>query len=166
LQRGGRKRRFVISRLPLGRGVRPTTSAYQLAEGYRLTGGWSWLGDARSRGRRRRCERGWHDQAGRKAHSYLEAPPACGRVWRVGPLQQIPASARAHELLGSALFLQEKREEGIAELEAAVRLDPRSPSACFTWDWPTPGRTRSGRARGLSNGLSHSTRATRMPAFS
>jgi tetratricopeptide (TPR) repeat protein len=60
----------------------------------------------------------------------LEAPQLADAFARLA-LRQIPAAARAHELLGSALVLQGKRDEGIVELEKAVQLDPNSPGAYF-----------------------------------
>ena len=132
--------------IALGRGVRPTTSAYQLAEAYRLTGR---LELARAT---LAAVVGAADASGdgmiKLAESalVLEAPQLADAFARRA-LQQIPASARAHELLGSALFLQEKREEGIAELEEAVRLDPRSPSACFHLGLAYAGAQREAAAR-------------------
>jgi tetratricopeptide (TPR) repeat protein len=112
------------------RGVRPTTSAYDLTEAYRLSGQpeqaratlSSMLGaaDASGEGLLQLAE----------TALVLEAPQLADAFARLA-LRQIPAAARAHELLGSALVLQGKRDEGIVELEKAVQLDPNSPGAYF-----------------------------------
>ena len=111
-------------------GVRPTTSAYDLAEAYRLTGQREparatlapLLGAADANGE------GLMQMA--EMALVLEDPPLADAFARRA-LQQNPAAARAHELLGSALVLQGKLKEGIAELERAVQLDPNSPGAYF-----------------------------------
>jgi tetratricopeptide (TPR) repeat protein len=111
-------------------GVRPATSAYELAEAYRLTGQLdkaraslaSMLGaiDANADGLVNLAEM-----------ALALEDPLLADAFARRALQQAPGAARAHELLGSALVLQGRREEGIAELERAVTLDPASASAYF-----------------------------------
>ena len=112
------------------RGVRPTTSAYRLAEAYRESG--------QPAQARQVLETVGDDLTPDAAAAVefaetamaLEDAVTAERFARRA-VQLDASNARAHELLGVALMIHGQVEDGVSELKVTTRLAPRNPSGYF-----------------------------------